>query len=80
MSNTETKTIKIPFVKKNESDLPKIKKSYFNHSTNKNEDFYVDDYVGHLKRTGFLWTNTKLGLVYEITIVGRKLRKQLTLS
>ena len=53
MSNIETKTIKIPSVKKNESDLPKIKKSYFNHSTNKNEDFYVYDYVAHLKRIGF---------------------------
>ena len=40
-------------LKKNESDLPKIKKSYCNHSTNKNEDFYVYDYVGHLKRIGF---------------------------
>ena len=54
--------------------------SYFNHSTNKNEDFYVYDYVEHLKRFGFLWTNTNLGLVYEITIVGNKLRKQLTMS
>ena len=32
-----------------------------------------------MKTFGFLWTNTKLGLVYEITIVCRKLRKQLTL-
>ena len=58
----------------------KEKISYFNHSTNKNEDFYVYDYVEHLKRFGFLWTNTNLGLVYEITIVGNKLRKQLTMS
>ena len=54
--------------------------SYFNHSTNKNEDFYVYDYVRHLKRFGFLWVDTRLGLVYEITIVGNKLRKQLTMS
>ena len=39
VSNTETKTIKIPFVKKNESDLPKKYISYFKHSTDKNEDF-----------------------------------------
>ena len=56
------------------------KKSYFNHSTDKNEDFYVYDYVGHLKRFGFLWVDTRLGLVYEITIVGNKLRKQITMS
>ena len=53
--------------------------SYFNHSTDKSEDFYVYDYVGHLKRFGFLWVDTRLGLVYEITIVGNKLRKQLTM-
>ena len=29
---------------------------------------------------GFLWANTSLGFVYEITIVGNKLRKQLTMS
>ena len=28
MSHPETKTIEIPFVKKNESDLPKIKLTY----------------------------------------------------
>ena len=54
--------------------------SYFNHSTDKSEDFYVYDYVGHLKRFGFLWVDTRLGLVYERTIVGNKLRKQLTMS
>ena len=54
--------------------------SYFNHSTNKNEDFYVYDYFGHLKKFGFLWANTSLGIVYEITIVGNKLRKQLAMS
>ena len=80
VSNTETKTIKILFVKKNESDLPKKRISYINHSTDKNEDFYVYDYFVHLKKFGFLWANTSLGLVYEITIVGNKLRKQLTIS
>ena len=39
MSHPETKTIEIPFVKKNESDLPKIKLTYFNSTTTKNEDF-----------------------------------------
>ena len=29
MSNAETKTIKIPFVKKNESDLPKKNQSFY---------------------------------------------------
>ena len=33
MSHPETKTIEIPFVKKNESDLPKIKLTYFNTTT-----------------------------------------------
>ena len=33
MSHPETKTIEILFVKKNESDLPKIKLTYFNTTT-----------------------------------------------
>ena len=41
ISNSETKTVKIPFVKKDESDLPKIKLTYFNKTTEKNEDFLV---------------------------------------
>ena len=35
MSHPETKTIEIPFVKNSESDLPKIKFTYFNTSTKK---------------------------------------------
>ena len=35
MSHPETKTIEIPFVKKNESDLPKIKLTYFNSTATK---------------------------------------------
>ena len=49
--------------------------SYLNHSTDKNKDFYVYDYFGHLKKFGFLWANTSLELVYEITIVGNKAEK-----
>ena len=39
MSHPETKTIEIPFVKKNESDLPKIKLTYFNSTTKKMRTF-----------------------------------------
>ena len=35
MSHPETKTIEIPFVKKNESDPPKITLTYFNTTTKK---------------------------------------------
>ena len=35
ISNLETKTLLLPFVKKDESDLPKIKLTYFNTSTKK---------------------------------------------
>ena len=44
ISNSETKTLLMPFVKKDESYLPKIKLTYFNTSTNKNENFLVHDY------------------------------------
>ena len=39
MSYPETKTTEIPFVKKNESDLPKIKLTYFNSTTKKMRTF-----------------------------------------
>ena len=35
MSHPETKTFQIPFGKKNESDLPKLKLTYFNTSIKK---------------------------------------------
>ena len=40
MSHPETKTIQISFVKKNESDLPKLKLTYFNTKTKKMKIFY----------------------------------------
>ena len=53
ISHPETNTITIPLVKKNESDLPKLKLSYFNTSSKKNKDFLMDNYVGHLKKFVF---------------------------
>ena len=35
ISNLETKTLLLPFVKKDQSDLPKIKLTYFNTTTKK---------------------------------------------
>ena len=39
MSHPKTKTVEIPFVKKGESDLPKLKFTYFNTSTKKMKIF-----------------------------------------
>ena len=39
MSHPETKAVQIPFVKKNELDLPKLKLTYFNTSTKKMKTF-----------------------------------------
>ena len=39
ISNPETKTLLLLFVKKDESDLLKIKLTYFNTTTKKSEDF-----------------------------------------
>ena len=47
MSHTETKIIEIPFVKKSESDLPKIKLTYSNSTTKINEDFFIYGYFNH---------------------------------
>ena len=57
----ETNTITIPFVRKNKSDLPKLKLSYFNTTTKKNEDFLMYNYVGHVKKFGFEWNHNALG-------------------
>ena len=40
ISNPETATIRIPFQKKNESDLRKLKLTYFNTTTKKMKIFY----------------------------------------
>ena len=55
ISNPEIKAVLVPFVKKSESELPRIKLTFFNTITNKNEDFFVYDYYKHLKRFGFVW-------------------------
>ena len=55
ISNLEIKAVLVPFVKKSESELPRIKLTFFNTITNKNEDFFVYDYYKHLKRSGFVW-------------------------
>ena len=80
MSNPETKTIKIPFVKKSKSDLAKLKFTYFNTQTKKIEDFLVYDYFGHLKKFGFEWIQKDLELKYEIKIDSsnsKKIKKNL---
>ena len=83
ISNSETKTLLIPFVKKDESNLPKIKLTYFNTSTNKNENILVYDYYEHLKRFGFTWEHNSLGIKYANRINNsdnKKIKKQLTLK
>ena len=83
MSHPETKTIEIPFVKKNESDLPKIKLTYFNSTTTKNEDFFIYDFIEHFKKFGFEWNKDGLGLNYQIKIDptdAKKIQKKFTLN
>ena len=48
ISNPKTKTIKIPSQKRNESDLLKLKLTYFKTTTKRNEDFLMYGYIGHL--------------------------------
>ena len=81
MSHPETKTVEIPFVKKSESDLAKIKLTYFNTTTKKNEDFVIYDFIEHFKKFGFEWNQTDLGLKYEIKVDSsddKKIQKKLT--
>ena len=83
MSHPETKTIEIPFVKKNESNLPKIKLTYFNNTTKKNEDFFIYDFIEHFKKFCFERNKDGLGLNYQIKIDptdANRIQKKLTLN
>ena len=85
ISHPETAICKIPFVKKNESDLPKLKLTFFNTTTETNEDFLMYDYIGHLKKFGFEWSvnDRNLDFKYEIKIDNsdaKKLIKKIYLS
>ena len=68
MSHPKTKTIEIHFVQKNESELPKIKLTYFNSTTKKSQDFFIYDFLEHFKKFGFEWNKDGLGLNYQIKI------------
>ena len=83
MSHSETKTVQIPFVKRNDSDLPKLKLTYFNTSTKKNEGFFMHDYIGHFEKFGIEWYQKDLKLYYGIKINktdNQKIEKRLTLD
>ena len=83
MSHPERKTMKVPFVKKNESDLPKINLTYYNTNTKKSQTFLVYDYIGHFEKFGLEWIQNDLGLKYVVKIDNsdkKKIKKQLTLS
>ena len=78
ISRPETSSLEIPFIKKNETELPKKKLTFFNTTTQKNEDFTFYDYVGHLEKFGYEWS--KAGFKYKITIKDNKIIKKLTLE
>ena len=83
MSHAETKTVEIPFEKKNESGLPKLKLTYFNTTTKKTEDFFMYDYIGHFEKLGLEWYQKDLKLYYGIKIDkkdNKKIEKRLTLD
>ena len=69
ISNSETKSVQIPLVKKSEADHAPIKIIYFNTSTEKYEEFKAYDYLKHLKTYGFEWTHHELKFRYEIKLV-----------
>ena len=64
--------------KKNETELPKKKLTFFNTITKKNEDFTFYDYVGHLEKFGYEWN--KEGFKYEIKIKNNRIIKKPTLQ
>ena len=82
-SHPETKAVQIPFVKKNESDFPKLKLTYFNKLTKKNEDFFMYDYIGDFEKFGLEWYQKDLKLYYGIKTDktdNKKIEKRLSLE
>ena len=53
-------------LKKTIVSLKKI--TFFNETTQKDQDFCICDYFEHLKRIGFTWKNDTIGFTYKITI------------
>ena len=83
MSHPETKTVQISFGKKNESDLPKLKLTFFNTSIKKNEGFFMYDYIGHFEKFRLEWYQKDLKIYYGIKIDktdNQKIEKSLTLD
>ena len=78
ISNPETKSLEIPFVKKNKTELQRKKLTFFNTDTKKNEDFTFYDYVRHLEKFGYEWS--KESFKHEIKIKNNKIIKKLTLE
>lgn len=78
--NTETETIKIPFTKKNATDLPPLKFDYFDYSAQKTKQVSVYDFEGHLKKFGFEWKDTPSNFKYTIKKVNDKIEKKIFLS
>ena len=78
ISNPETKTLEIRFVKKNETELPRKKLTFLNLDTKKNEDFTFYYYVARLEKLAYEWS--KEDFKYEIKIKDDKIIKELTLE
>ena len=76
ISHPETNNIEIPFIKKNETELPKKKVTFVNTTTQKNEDFTFYDCGGHLEKFGYEWS--KADFKYKITIKDNKIIKKFT--
>ena len=68
MSHPETKSVPIPFVKKSQPDLPKIKLTYFTPQPQKMKILLYMIFIGHFEKFGFEWNQTDLGLKYETKI------------
>ena len=78
--NRETKTKKIPFIKKNEADLPRIKITYFNTTLKKTEELKIHYCFQHFKTYGFKWEEKTSKFKYEIKLVSGKIEKKTTVD
>ena len=82
LSNSETKDLIIPLTKKNETELPPIKFTYDNTTTQKSEAISFYDYYTHRQKFGFEWENDKIDFKYriELTISDKFMKKSTTMG
>ena len=82
ISHSERKTLVLRFKKRTEKECPRVKFTYFNTTTENNENIVFYNYYEHLRKFGFEWENDKLDYKYttKLSKDEKNLIKKMTMS